>query len=117
VADGDKLLPLVIFKGKAGGRIEKELSYIIYVKENKCFISVNEKAWAIDIIINFWLYQIWLKYLKNTENLCDNLGLLILEKATSHIIQNILGTFKTNNQFLSFLPVGLTRLIQLLDIL
>jgi hypothetical protein len=59
---------------------------------------------ATDKIINFWVYHIWLKYIKNPENLCENLGLLILDKATSHITQNILDTFKTNNQFLLFVP-------------
>jgi hypothetical protein len=44
VADRDKLPPLIIFKGKTGGRIEKELSNNIYAKENKCFINVSEKA-------------------------------------------------------------------------
>jgi hypothetical protein len=32
VADGDKMPPLIIFKGKAWRRIEKELSNNIYVK-------------------------------------------------------------------------------------
>ena len=85
VADGDKLPPVIIFKGKTGGRIEKELSNNKYVKENKWFISVNENAWATNKIINFWLNHIWLAYLKNPENLCDNIGYLILVKATSHI--------------------------------
>ena len=116
MADGDKLPPLIIFKGKIGGTIEKELSNNINVKKNNCFICVNENAWATDNIIKVWFYHIWLKYLKNPENLCDNLGYLILDKATSHITQNILDTFKSNNQFLSFIPAGLTRFIQPLDV-
>ena len=116
MSDGDKLPSLFIFKGKIGGRIEKELSNNIYVKVNKCFISVNENAWATDKIINFWFYHICLKYFQNPENLCDNLVYLILDKATSHITQNILDTFKSNNQFLSFIPAGLTRFFQLLDV-
>ena len=116
VADGDKLPPLIIFKGKTGGRIEKELSSNKYVKEKKCFICVNENACANDKIIAFWFYHIWLAYLKNPENLCDNLGYLILDKASSHITQNILDSFKSNNQYLSFVPAGLTRFIQPLDV-
>lgn len=85
--DGDKLLPLIIFKRKTGGRIEKEISNNIYVKANKCFIIVNENPWTTDKIINFRFYHIWLKYLKNSENFCDNLGYLIFDKATLHITQ------------------------------
>ena len=44
--------------------------------------------------------------------MCDNLGYLILDETTSHITQNILNTFKSKNQFLSFVPTSLTRFIQ-----
>jgi hypothetical protein len=67
---------------------------------------------STDKIINFCFYNIWLKYIKNLDNLCENLGLLI----SSHITQNILDIFKTNNQFFSFVPAGLIRFIQPLDV-
>ena len=41
---------------------------------------------------------------------------MILDKASSHITQNILDSFKSNNQYLSFVPAGLTRFIQPLDV-
>ena len=48
-------------------------------------------------------------------NLCDGLGFLILDKATLNLTANILETFKNNNQYLSFIPAGLTLFIQPLD--
>lgn len=58
-ADWSKLPPLIILKGKSGG-----------IK--KCYICVNDKSWVTDSIINYWFYNLWLKYLKNEENLCEN---------------------------------------------
>ena len=95
-ADGSKLMPLLIFKGKTGGYIETELSKNKYVLNKKCLISVNQNAWATDTIIKKWFYNIWIKYIKNPENLCDNTGYLILDRATSHMTPDILDTFKTN---------------------
>lgn len=115
-ADGSKLKPLIIFKGKIGGIIEKILLQNKYVLSGKCLISVNQNAWATDSIINNWFYKIWIKYLKDEENLCDGLGFLILDKASSHLTPNVLEAFKNNNQYLSFIRAGLTRFIQPLDV-
>ena len=62
-------------------------------------------------------YKIWNKYLKDEMNLCDGLGFLILDKATSHLTPNVLEAFKINNQYLSFIPGGLTSFIQPLDLM
>ena len=104
-ADGSKLPPLIIFKRKSGGIIEKNIS-------KKCFVCLNDNAWATDSIINYWFYNVWLKYLKNEENLCENVGYLILDKVSSHLTKNVLETFKNNKQFISYIPGGLTRFIQ-----
>ena len=37
-------------------------------------------------------------YIKDKENLCDNLGYFILDKVTSHITPYILEPYKNNNQ-------------------
>ena len=115
-ADGSKLKPLIIFKGKIGGHIEKSLLKNKYVLSEKCLVYVNQNAWATDNIISNLFYKIWIKYLKDEMNLCDGLGFFILDKATSHLTPNILETFKNNNQYLSFTPAGLTHFIQPLDV-
>lgn len=81
-----------------------------------CLIYVNKSAQAIDTIIKKWFYKVWIKYIKEEENLCDNIGYLILDKVISHITPSILETFKNNSQYLSFIPLGLTRFIQPLDV-
>ena len=60
-ADGDKLKPLIIFKGKTGGLIEKNLSKNLYIIANKYIICVNQNAWATDSIIKVWFNNIWLE--------------------------------------------------------
>ena len=77
---------------------------------------MNQNEWAMDTIIKEWLYKIWIKYIKEEENLCDNIGYLILDKATSDIAPNVLEIFKNNFQYLSFIPLGLTRFIQSLEL-
>ena len=71
-ADWSKLPPLIILKGKSGGIIEKNISKNFLVISKKCYICVNDKSWVTDSIINYWFYNLWLKYLKNEENLCEN---------------------------------------------
>ena len=46
VADSSKLKPLIIFKGKIGGLIEKNLLKNKYVESEKCLVSVNQNAWG-----------------------------------------------------------------------
>lgn len=41
---------------------------------------------------------------------------LILDKALLHLTKNVLEMFKNNKQFKSYIPGGLTRFIQSLDI-
>ena len=115
-ADGSKLPPLIILKGKSGGIIEKNISKNNLVITKKCYVCVNDNAWSTDSIIKHWFYNVWLRYIKIEENLCENAGYLILDKASSHLTNNVLEMFKNNNQFISFIPAGLTRFIQPLDV-
>ena len=39
-----------------------------------CLIYVNRNAWATDTIIKEWFYKVWIKYIKEEENFCDNIG-------------------------------------------
>ena len=45
-AFGSKLPPLLIFKGKKGGRIEKKLNQLPIVKNKNIFILCNGNAWC-----------------------------------------------------------------------
>lgn len=116
LADGDKLPPLIIFKAKDKGTVYKHLNEEPEVKSGKCFIECNSNAWATEEIIDRWFTKIWLKYLKSDDLFYDNLGYLILDKATSHVTDNIIAKYKNDNNFLTFIPSGLTRYLQPLDV-
>ena len=61
--------------------MKKNLSKNSYVISNKCVICVNQNAWATDSILKVWFNNIWLDYLRKAENLCENVGYIILDRA------------------------------------
>ena len=46
----------------------------------------------------------------------DGLGYLIMDKATPHWTEDILNKYQTYKSFISFIPAGLTRYFQPLDV-
>ena len=44
------------------------------------------------------------------------MGYLILDKATSHITNNIISQYINESKIMSFIPPGLTRYLQPLDV-
>ena len=116
-ADGGRLPPYIIFKAKRHGKIEKELQKDIYVKNKKCVIACNDNAWATEDIIIDWVNKIWNPYLIK-DNICneENMGYLIIDQATSHITSNVLNFLKGPNRDITYIPGGLTRFLQPLDV-
>ena len=60
-AGGDMLPPLLVFKGKPGGRIEREFSSY----HAGGFYCVQEKAWMHEPIMLIWVEQILKPYIEN----------------------------------------------------
>ena len=116
LADGEKLPPLIIFKAKDKGKVFKSLNEDINVKKGLCYIECNSNAWATEDIIEKWLKQIWFKYLESPHFLSDGMGYLILDKATSHFTENIIAKYTNDYKFMTFIPSGLTRYLQPLDV-
>ena len=112
-ADGDKLSPYIIFKGKNSYSLSK-LNNNKYIKDHKIFININNNAWSTTDIINDWLDKVYLPYI-NKDPLLGS-GLLIMDKASSHINEDIIE--KCTGQFcdVSILPSGCTSILQPLDI-
>ena len=116
-AAGGKLPPYIIFKAKNKGKIEKLLQTDPNVQLNKCFVACNQNAWSTEDIIKDWYAKVWLKYLSSNE--LDNdekKGYLILDKATSHYTNNLISLFNKGDNIISFIPGGLTRFFQPLDV-
>ena len=109
LSNGTKLTPLVVFKGKTGGPLEKELQNNLNIKNNLIYAKCQENSWVNNDIFKFWLFNIWFKYTNSQTKEC----LLIIDRATSHYIENLDLTMKKNN---SLVPPGLTKFFQPLDI-
>ena len=94
-ADGGKLPPYIIFKGKRNGKIENELKKDINVINKNCFIGCNDNAWATEDIMIDWFNNIWKAYLYNNNDFNeDRMGYLVIDQATSHITPNVLTLLK-----------------------
>ena len=64
LANGDKLAPLIVFKGKPGKTLETRLSKHIHCINEKIFVKTQENSWVDKDIFKFWLHNIWFKYNK-----------------------------------------------------
>ena len=74
-------------------------------------------AWSTEKIIKDWHFKIWDNYLTNSDLINDgNEQFLILDKATSHITKEIVKDFTFGNREINFIPGGLTRFFQPLDV-
>ena len=58
LADGEKLPPLIIFKGIKNGPKENRLNDNIYVKNKEIFIRCQENSWASGDLFYEWLTKI-----------------------------------------------------------
>ena len=82
------------------------------VRNKKIFIFFQENAWVNDNIFQNWIDLVFIEHEKNLKNKC----LLLLDKAPSHITNNILSYFKNNQIEYILIPARLMRFLQPLDI-
>jgi len=111
-ADGGRLPPYIIFKAKKHGNVEKKLQKDLNVITNRCFVVCNENACSTDEIIKDWYLKVWLKYLFNNN---ERKGYLILDRACLKS-NELLNLFNQGSKNASFIPGGLTRFFQPLDV-
>ena len=111
-ADGTKLPPMIIFKGVPGAKIEKELNSLPLVKNKKIYVCCQQNSWCTYTIFNKWLKEVYKIYEINNGYKC----LLILDHAPSHDNPKTIEFMKNNGIEYVFVPPGLTRKAQPLDI-
>jgi len=64
-----------------------------------------------------WYYKVWMPYLKQYHNFNEEKsGYLILDKATSHLGKDFIDLINSGNQEVSFIPDGMTRFYQPIDV-
>lgn len=112
-ASGYKVKPLMIFKGKKGKTTEKKLQNLEEVKQKMVVVKCQSEAWCDKDIFTSWIDEVFSPYLLFVSK---KPGLLILDKATMHDETILLEKLKATKSLFEFIPAGLTRYLQPLDI-
>jgi DNA-binding transcriptional MerR regulator len=110
-ANGRKLTPTLIFKGGKDGNLEERYKQLQVVKDRKIAIYFQSNAWCDEGIFKKWVKDVYLHY---EEKLIQKKCILIMDKAPSHIYRAKFLEKKKKSYV--FIPGGLTRYLQPLDI-
>jgi len=113
LGNGEKLPPMIIFKGVENGTRYKSLLKNKYVKSKEIYIGYQVKSWLDENMYIKYLYNIWYQdsIYKRKEKI-----LLIIYRASSHYSSTINNIFKNNKSRYILLPPGLTSVMQPLDL-
>ena len=110
-ASGKKLTPSLIFKGGKEGNLELKYKNLECVKNKKIVVYFQSNAWCDEGIFKKWIKDVYILY---EEEQVKKKCILIMDKAPSHIYRSRYLEKKNKNYV--FIPGGLTRYLQPLDI-
>eukprot|EP00977_Amphora_coffeiformis_P016489 scaffold5113_cov168-Amphora_coffeaeformis.AAC.1 len=115
-ADGKKFPPYVIYKGKRGARVAKELRKW---EDNGyscgCLYTAQEKAWMNETIMLDWIEKVWKPFadMKRQEG---KLTLLIVDQMLAHLVPSMKKAIEDCGTLLEYIPRGYTSCLQVCDI-
>jgi hypothetical protein len=110
-ADGTKLPPFIIFKGKPGARVDSELERADGYAPDQ-FYCVQQSAWMDEQRMIDWIKKVWIPFVLKRSGLC----LLILDEARAHMTSGVLRLLSENRTLVQFIPGGYTSKLQVLDV-
>jgi len=110
-ASGRKLIPTLIFKGGRDGNLEGRYNNLDCVKNKQIVIYFQSNAWCDEAVFKKWVKDVYLAY---EEEEIKKKCILIMDKAPSHIYRSKF--LDKKNKSYVFIPGGLTRYLQPLDI-
>ena len=105
MADGSKLLPVIIFKLKNKPREEFP---------NGVFIRTNEKGWVNEEEMIWWIENIWSK--RSSDQLLNPRSLLVLDSFHGHLVNSVKERLNEVHTNMAVIPGGLTSKLQPLDV-
>ena len=111
---GDKLKPLVIFKGQPGGRIQKK-EFPTYSEEG--FWEIQKNAWCDERIMLVWVFKVlapWKKGLKEKYG-PSIIPIIILDAYKVHLQTSVVNAIADLGIETIHIPAGCTYLCQPLD--
>ena len=112
-ADGHRAPPMLVFKGLPDDSLEKRLSNLKVVKENKVFVVCQQDPWFDDNTFIKWLNYIWFRAY-SFRNIKDSI--LYFDRHASHLTEDIKKMFNQNQCFYRLIPPGLTSYCQPIDL-
>lgn len=101
MADGTKLLPLIIFKLKniPRGNFPSEV-----------IVRANPKGWMNENEMLYWIENVWVK---RAATLSNPQSLLVLDSFSTHIVDSVKKRFIGKKTNIAVIPGGLTSRLQL----
>ena len=113
-ADGYKFPPYVIYRGKSGARVAKEIrKWDDHGYSSGCKYSVHPKAWMNEETMLDWVSKIWKPY---TETKKGELTLLVIDQFSVHLMQSVKKAIEDCGTLLEYVPKGYTSCLQVCDI-
>lgn len=113
--DAYKFTPYVIYKGKPGGRVEKELrKWEDNGYSHGCKYTVQEKAWMnVDTMLK-WVENVWKPFAESKRK--EGLTMLIMDQMKVHLLPSVKKAIEDCGTILEFIPAGYTSRLQVCDI-
>ena len=114
ILNGNKLKPLLVFKGKFNSNKQNKLNKLDIVVNKNIYTVCQENSWVTTEIFDYWVENILFSYGRSINR--DSFKLLIMDRATTHFENNLNEKLEKEKWKYSLIPSGLTRFCQPLDI-
>lgn len=111
-ADGTKLPPLLVFKAKPGGAVEREFTKNDFPKD--CHYLVQENAWTDERVMLHWVDHVLAPYVKKAPK--GIVPYLLLDKYTCHTQGTVTRKIEALGVEWDIIPGGCTGLVQPIDV-
>lgn len=110
-----KFTPFVIYKGKPGARIGKELrKWEDNGYSHGCDYAVQVKAWMNEETMLQWVERVWKPFAKSKKK--EGLTMLIIDQMKVHMLPSVKKAIEDCGTILEFIPAGYTSRLQVCDI-
>jgi hypothetical protein len=113
--DGYFLPPLIVFKAKPGGKVEKEFENDNFNYPNDCFFVVQENAWCDQRVMDFWIEKVYNPFVLSMDVLIiDKMdskydhSLLIMDNFSVHCTLETAKKLSDSGSRLMLLPANTT---------
>ena len=110
-AAGKFLKPLIVFKGKPGGRIEKKE---LPTFSDRCFYGVQEKAWMSEVLCLRWVEDVLKPWAEQAPE--HVVPFLLLDSYKCHLMTSMVDAIQALGVEVEHVPGGCTGLTQTVDL-